>query len=68
MLRERRMGARPFEAGVQLAWARMLLARGDSEGRVEALRRLEAASSLAAEVGAHHYHRAARELRCRAEA
>jgi DNA-binding winged helix-turn-helix (wHTH) protein/tetratricopeptide (TPR) repeat protein len=63
LLRERRMGARPFEAGVQVAWARMLLERGDAAGRSQARRRLEAAAEVAAEVGAHHHYRAAEQLR-----
>jgi len=60
--RERRMGARPFEAGVQLAWAKLGLAKGDAAGREQAGRRLALAVELAAEVGAHQLHREATGL------
>jgi DNA-binding winged helix-turn-helix (wHTH) protein/tetratricopeptide (TPR) repeat protein len=62
LARERRMGARPFEAAVQLGWARMLMSRGDEGDREQARRRLGAVLDVASEVGAHQYHRAAREL------
>ena len=63
LLRERRMGARPFEAAVQLAWARMLVERCDPGRSEEVARRIDAASSLASEVGAHRIQREVHRLR-----
>ena len=62
LLRERRMGARPFEAAAQLAWARMLVERGEPCRSEEAARRLQEASSLASELGAHRIQREVLQL------
>jgi DNA-binding winged helix-turn-helix (wHTH) protein/tetratricopeptide (TPR) repeat protein len=64
---ERRLGARVAEASSQVAYARMLLARDDERGRVEARARLKEAAALAGEIGARLHHEAASTLLGRLE-
>ena len=59
---ERRLGARVSEAASQVAYARMLLARGDDRARLEARARLKEGGALAGEVGAHVHQETAVSL------
>lgn len=64
---EGRMGAVVQQASTQLAYARMLLARGDDAGRSEGRARLKEAAALSGEVGAFLHHADAVALLTRTE-
>jgi DNA-binding winged helix-turn-helix (wHTH) protein/tetratricopeptide (TPR) repeat protein len=56
---ERRLGARVREASTQVAYARVLLARGEDHARDEARARLKEGAALAGELGAFQHHQSA---------